>query len=260
MLVIRSILCTLNIICPRERRSSEYHGIQPFKNGDKPCCDKWDERRSRNLANFPSPCRILLVGPPNCGKSTLIRNLVIQQSPRFDEVYLVHLDAGHTLDYADLDLTAEMPDMPTLEFYNALPTHNAKGKRIRRAIIVDDLELTHATKERSKNLAILFRFVSSHHNMTVYYAHQSYFSIPPLVKKMASVFVLWRPRSNTELKLVEDRCGVDRGMLKHLFEQVCVTPRDSLCIDHTEFSPAPLRKNIFEKIELVESSAAHESA
>jgi GTPase SAR1 family protein len=224
-----------------------------IQNGDKPCLERWDERRSRDLANFPNPSRILLVGPPNSGKSCLVKQLVMHQSPRFDEVFLVHLDAGHTKDYADLDVTAEMPDIPTLEFFNALPTHNPDtGKRIRRAIIVDDLELTHATKERAKNLAILFRFVSSHAPMTVYYATQSYFDIPPLVKKMASTFILWRPRSNTELKLIEDRCGCDRGLLRHLFDSVCTTGWDNICIDHTDGSPAPLRKNLFEKIELVD--------
>jgi len=152
-----------------EKHKLPPQGIVPFRNADKPVEEVWNERRGRDIANFPNPSRILLVGGPNLGKSTLIKNLIIHQRPRFDEVYVVHLDAGVTRDYEDLEPTAIMAEVPPLAFWSDLPDRDDdNGGRIKRCVIVDDLELTHAHKERLKNLGILFRYASSHKNLSIY--------------------------------------------------------------------------------------------
>jgi hypothetical protein len=115
-------------------------------------------------------------------------------------------------------------------------------------VVVDDMELTHASKERLKNLGILFRYASSHKNLTIYFAHQSFFDLPPLIKKMANVFIIWRPRARNELALIENRVGMPIGSLEHLFNTVATGPRDSICIDHTLGTPAPLRLNVFQPL------------
>ena len=225
------------------------HSIVPFSNGDKTAVERWDERRAHDLSNFPHPARVLLLGPVNVGKSTLVKNLVVHQKPHFDEVYCVHEDAGATRDYEDLDPTAMMPDVPGLDFFNALPDRDEEtGKRIKRAIIVDDLEVTSATKQRAKNLAILFRYASSHKSLTVYMAHQSAFDVHPIVRKMANVFILWRPNARNELALIENRVGLEKGELKQLFETVVTAHRDSITVDLTELTPCKLRLNVFTPI------------
>jgi hypothetical protein len=110
-----------------------------------------------------------------------------------------------TRDYDDLEPSAIMDDVPPLAFWSDLPDRDEAGKRIKRAVVVDDLELTHANKERLKNLGILFRYASSHKNMSVYFCHQSFFDIPTLIKKMANVFIIWRSRARNEMALIENR-------------------------------------------------------
>ena len=64
--------------------------IVPIKNKDKIGAEAWTEERARDIGNFPSPSRILLLGPCGVGKSNLIKNLIIHQRPRFQEVYSIN--------------------------------------------------------------------------------------------------------------------------------------------------------------------------
>ena len=216
--------------------------IQAIRNPDKVGTEAWNPKRAKNIANFPSPSRILLLGPCGVGKSTLIKNLIIHQRPRFKEVYLIHQDAGVTGEYKDLECTDELNEVPGIDFWDY------DGPFVKRAVIVDDLELTSANKERLKNLAIMFRYASTHKGLTIYFAHQSFFDVMPLVKKMANVYVLWKPRAYNEIHMIENRCGLKKDTLKTLFKTVATKHRDSICVDLTENSPAKLRLNIWNKI------------
>ena len=75
--------------------------IVSIRCADKRCQEKWDEKRARDLANFPSPARILLIGSCGVGKSTVIKNLILHARPRFEQVYLIHEDAHATKEYDD---------------------------------------------------------------------------------------------------------------------------------------------------------------
>ena len=219
--------------------------IVAIKNKDKVGAESWNPSRAKDIGNFPSPSRILLLGPCGVGKSTLIKNLILHQRPKFEEVYLVHEDSEFTKEYDDLDVTQKLDDVPSIDFWE-LPEGSPY---IKRCVIVDDLELTSANKQRMKNLAILFRYCSTHKGLTIYFAHQSFFDVSSLVKKMANIYVLWRPRAYSELALIENRVGYPKGTLKELFNTVATGHRDSICVDMTENSPCKLRLNIWKQIQ-----------
>ena len=224
--------------------------IIAIKNKDKVGHESWTDSRKKDIGNFPSPSRILLLGPCGVGKSTLIKNLILHQRPKFEEVYLIHEDADFTKEYDDLEPTEKLSEVPPIDFWE-LPEGSPY---IKRAVIIDDLELTSANKERLKNLAILLRYCSTHKGLTIYFAHQSFFDCSSLVKKMANVYVIWRPRAYSELSMIENRVGYKKETLKELFQTIATGHRDSICVDLTENSPCKLRKNIWEKIQISESS------
>lgn len=59
--------------------------IIPLRNQDKGFHERWSS--DRNLLNIPHPFRTVCVGRPNCGKSTVIENMLIRADPMFDEIY-----------------------------------------------------------------------------------------------------------------------------------------------------------------------------
>jgi hypothetical protein len=144
-----------------------------------------------------------------------------------------------------MDLTDVFDEIPDLEFWET----EQGTVPLKRAIILDDVEFTSSDKERKKRLAILFRYASTHKNLTVYFSHQSTFDCPAIVRKMSDVWVIWRPRSMLEMTTVENRVGLNKHTLKQLFDTVATGHRDSICIDLKENSPAKLRLNIFQKIQ-----------
>ena len=223
--------------------------IIPVPNKDKRGSETWCDKRARDIGNFPSPARILLLGPCGVGKSTLIKNLIMHQMPRFKEVYLIHEDWEFTKEYNDLEVTGKMGEPPDISFWDY------DGPYIKRAVIVDDLEMTSAHKERMKNLAIMFRYASTHKGLTIYFAHQSFFDVMSLIKKMASIYILWKPRARSELSLIENRTGLQKDTLKELFKTVATKHRDSICVDLSECSPAKLRLNVWTPIEEVQSDS-----
>jgi len=182
----------------------------------------------------------------------MIKNLVLHSRPRFQEVFLIHEDALVTREYDDLEPTDKLDEVPALEFWDR------PGKHKKRAVIVDNLELTAAQKERKKNLAIMFRYASTHKNLTIYFSHQSFFDIIPLIKKMSDVIILWKPKARNEMTLIENRCGLENGTLKYLFKTFATGHRDSICLDLKENSPGPIRLNVWTPIELVEQDSSDE--
>ena len=122
---------------------------------------------------------------------------------------------------------------------------------MKRLIILDDLEMK--GPERLKNLQTLFRYVSSHKGFSLMLSHQNFFSLEPVIKKCSNVFVVWRPRDRDEIGRIEKRVGLDKGVLKSIFDAVAPNEHDSIMVDHTPHSPAPLRLNLFHPIEMLES-------
>ncbi len=105
-------------------------------------------------------------------------------------------------------------------------------------------------KTRLRNIATLFRYCSSHKGFSIMCAHQDFFSIDPIVKKCANIFLLWKPHARSEASLIDNRVGLAKGTLKTLFNEVATGPYDFICVDLTRQTPMPLRLGLWQPIEL----------
>jgi hypothetical protein len=245
---------------PRERRmaltamlpESLRGEIVPLNCADKKIDDRWEE--GQDLAAFPQPYRALLLGPPNCGKSTLAKHMLIHADPPFDELIVIHEDyqpdGGGSTEWDDADPTLVMGEPPDLAWWDAHVAEDDPDEApVRRLVVIDDLESTGVSKQRQRNLATLFRYCSSHLGMSLILCFQNMFGLPPILRKMANVIICWRPVARNEVGLIANRVGLTAEDLMLLFRTAehhfGRSTRHSLCFDSTTDTPAPIRVNLF---------------
>jgi len=216
--------------------------ILVLKNADKSFHESWT--KGRNLMNFPHPSRILLLGPPNSGKTNIVKNLLIRAKPQFEEVIVIHGDPEYTCEYQD----CENKDGDNIKMIDKVPAPDEFEGEVKTLVVLDDLEFKSFSKEQKKNLDRLFGYVSTHKNISVVLCSQDAFQVPSIVRRMSNVFVLWRMRDTDSQAAVARKSGIKSKELRAMFDQLCKHPRDSIWLDFTDFSPAPLRLNGFDVI------------
>jgi hypothetical protein len=214
-----------------------------FSATDKEFHESWDEDRSPG--NFPHPWRAVLCGPPNSGKSTLIKNLILQADPPFERCYLLYPGGG------DLkERTSEWDDVNGIELLDTIPPpsffpKSTDSKSKKTLVITDDIDLKALTRDERSNLDRLFGTVSTHRNVSIVSTAQDFFSTPPVVRRMCSYWIIWKHRDKHSIGNIARKTGED---LDQLFKTVAKGPYDSICVDLSKGTPYPLRLNIFNKI------------
>lgn len=227
------------------------NNIIKIENVDKKFHETWEP--NRNLCDFPHPYRCVILGKVGMGKSTLAKNIFLrtQAGPYpFKKLIVIH-GSKDTKEFDELEPTMILNDIPHPD---DLSQNTEKS-----CIIIDDFEFSKLPKEALKNLSSIFRYVSSHHNFSIIVCYQSFFDVPPIIKKCANVFVLYKPNDTDELKTIARRVGMKKEMMIDLWDQLLTKKRDTLCLDLSENTPAPYRRNLFEKIEVDNEPQEQES-
>ena len=210
--------------------------IIPIPNPDKTWHESWEEHTG--LLNFPHPFRAVLLGPPNTGKTTTCKNILLRQDPPFERVVVVHCDPEFTHEYDDID--AEMlSDIPAPEEWPGTE---------KTLVILDDLEFKHMPKQQARNLDRLFGFVSTHKNISCCVCAQDPFNVPAAVRRCANLWVLWKTVDMDAMATCARRTGMRSDVFKQIFKDLLPGEKDSLWIDLTDHSPMKLRKNGFQEI------------
>lgn len=212
--------------------------ILPIACADKTFHERW--KPHRDPLNLPHPFRALFIGPPNCGKSCTLKNILIRAKPVFAKVIVVHCDPENTKEYDDLDdceLIGEIPE-PT-EFDGSLKT----------CLILDDIDLSGMSKQQKACLDRVFGYVSTHSNVSVCLTSQEAFRIPPIVRRCANYYCLWKICDIDSLNQIGRKCGFKKEDFQHIFDKYLIEPKDSFHIDLTDHSPYKLRINGYTMLE-----------
>ena len=219
--------------------------IIPLPNIDK---DSWHEKyyEGRNLADLIHPFKIVCCSPPNAGKTTAIMNIFMRcqlgKTP-FETLIVIQPDTSH--EYDQLDPTLIITDIPSPEDI-VLSKEDMK----KTAVIIDDFEMSRLNKVQISNLSKLFRYLSSHNNISIFCGYQDFFSVPIIVRKCASHYLIWRTRNSDELTIISKRVGVSKEIMHEIFRREIKDRRDSLMIDLVSPDHLFLRKNLFEVLDI----------
>lgn len=217
-------------------------------NRDKFFHEEWT--KDRDLLNIPHPFRCLCMGPPNTGKSTTVKNILLRADPPFEEIYIIHCDPEYTQEYDDLfNIDAKGKRDDSVKMMASIPAPEEFEGLYKTLVIIDDLELKDLHRNQKRSLDRLFGFVSTHKNISVALCSQDPFSVPAIVRRCSNLFVLWKMVDMNSLSATSKRIGLNTGELNVLFETLLTDPRDSLWVDLTDNSPAKLRKNGYDIIE-----------
>ena len=202
------------------------------RNLDKKNHEQWVQ--GDDLLNFPHPFRGVLLGPPNCGKTTTVKNILMRQAPPFKRLYITHCDGEYTQEYDDVNGVL----LKTIPYPEQWP---GKDKTL---VVVDDMELKTLKKEQRMALDRLFGYVSTHKNISVLLCSQDPFNVPPIVRRCSNLWVLWPGRDVDAVQTCARKCGEN---LQEKFK-LCHSPKDSIWIDLTDGTPVKVRRNGYELV------------
>jgi hypothetical protein len=205
--------------------------ILPMPNKDKIWHERW--KKNRDMLNIPHPYRAVLLGPPNCGKGCITKNLIIRAKPDFEEIYCVHLDAQYTKEWEEVDA----------KMLSEIPEPDQWVGEVKTLVILDDLDFKQATKKQKMSLDRLFGYVSTHKNISVILCAQDTFSVPPIVRRCSNLWILWKINDLDSLANMARKTGLKADNFNTIFTELCCGSHDSLWIDTTDKTPYPLRKN-----------------
>ena len=232
---------------PSKNRLAKYRSGIPdteiikIENSDK---KDWKESwtKGRNLCDFPHSFRCCIVGLVNMGKSTIAKNLLIQSQlgdKPFRQLIVVH-GSKYSSEYDELDPNFILEDIPTVD--ELVGEEDESQKTL---LIIDDFEMTKLSKEQLQRLSSLFRFVSSHHNISIIICYQSFFEVPTIVRKCCNIFITFKPNNLDEIVVLGKRIGLSKKQMTYIFQNHIKEKRDTLTVDLTENSPAKYRINLY---------------
>lgn len=216
------------------------HEIFGLPNSDKDggWHEHWDEK-THGYSRLVHPFKALFTSRPNGGKTTAMINcfLQIQTGDRpFETVIVIQPSTSKEWDIIDPTvILSDIPDPDTL-------VDRDNGKTL---LIIDDFDMTKLNRTQQQKFSMLFRYISSHHNISVMLSYQDFFSVSTLLRKCCNYFFLWKVNSKDELTLIAKRVNLDKHVLKKLFKQYLHKKQDFLLIDMVTDT---IRKNLFELI------------
>ena len=207
-----------------------------FKSSDK---DHHQEPDMKDLANCCSPVFSIICGNVNCGKTSLLKNLLVHKQPHYERI-VVYSPLG--------EATNEYSDVIDCELIDYVPDFDFFDREVRNCFIVEDADTKSGLSKNEKyKLGRFFGVYASHNNIDIYVVAQNVYDLLPQIRRLANIVFLFKNNDMESMASIARKFSLRVNDLKNIFYSF--TKFDSLCIDDTR-PTMRLRKNIYEKINL----------
>jgi len=226
-------------------KSIKLDSIHVMKNSDKGWHESWNKPRGRSMAAFPHPFTLCLLGIKNRGKTNTIVNVFLQHQTTcdpFKELIVIGPSNGSS-EYNEMEPTLQLSDIPSLESFS--------DKKIKKLLVFDDFDLSKLNATQKKNLSQLVR-CNTHVGVSICISYQSFHDVPTIVRNTSTQFILWRTHNHLDRSTIARKIGLNKKQLHYLLEHYMTSHYDSLCVDLSKDTPAFLRKNLLEPLEVPE--------
>ena len=189
--------------------------IIQFKSSDKDhhqVCDLND------LANCCSPVFCIISGNVNCGKTSLLKNLLVHKSPHYERIVVYSPLGEATNEYSDL-IDCEMIDfVPEFDYFN---------REMRNCFIVEDCDTKAGlSRDEKYKLGRFFGVYASHNNIDVYVIAQNVYDLLPQIRRLANIVFLFKNNDLECMKSLARKFSLKVEDLKAIFRTF--TKYDSL--------------------------------
>jgi hypothetical protein len=212
----------------------EENKLTIIHNADKKWHETWTE--GQNLCNIPHPFRAILCGTPGCGKTSTAQNILIRQDPPFKKLIIVHVDKDYSEEWDNCEPTEIIATIPDYKRIDGIE---------KTLIVFEDFEINGLDKDKRRLMSRLFGYCSTHKNCSLIVCQQDPSAVPPLIRRLSNLFVLWKGTDMKVLDLYGSKMGLKKGDLTELFTN-CPDIHDSIWLDLTPGTPAAIRKNAYE--------------
>ena len=213
--------------------------IVVIKNKDKDggWVENWQEPPNRSPGCIPHSFRLVCLGGTNRGKTNAMKNLFLQHQStarKFKKLYIITCDS-RSVEWLDCEPDEVMDEMPDPDMFDT-------GEKV--MVVIDDFEFSRMGALNQKRLTTLMRYISTHKSVSLMISYQSFFDCPSICRKVANLFMIYKPNSKLELVSISNRVGMDADDLKAMFKQFCPEYYDFIMKEKTKGTPYPLRKYI----------------
>lgn len=205
-----------------------------FNNQDKNWKEKWTP--NRDLLDIPKSFRLICSGRPNSGKSLIAINIMLRCN--FEKIYVLHCDED-SKDYANIEYEA-LEEVPDKDIFD---------DDLKKLLIIDDYEFKNMKKEDLKKLSTLFRYVSSHKNLSIIVNVQNFYDVPIICRRCANFFILFENNDKSYIQSIARKCMIPQNKLLYIMENYIKNFHDSIWIDLTLNTPAKIRLNGYDIID-----------
>lgn len=193
------------------------------------------------------PFRMLIIGGSGAGKTQTLLNLIHNMNGTFNKIYVITKNKHEPLyEYLEEKLK---DDISVIEGIDAAPDLDKDiSKKDQTLIVMDDLVL----EKNQKPLEEYF-IRARKQNASLVYISQSYFAVPPMIRKNLNYLIIKRLSNQPDLFRImrEYSLGVEKDVLLKLYEEsIKDNKQDFLLVDLDAEPEHRFRKNFNDIYEL----------